>query len=251
MASLADIEKRLKDLFNQKVAQPAKQVVKNTIKNAGNAETSLEKNVPLYGQLQSGIRESVAPVMRNFTSQQNVDKYKSLSQPNKSGFAGTAAKFVGSQVPYVPLMMATEGAVNPVTSKIASLVPKGKTLATAAASGAAKGAIKFAPFGWMGGLEHADTAQERVKNIGKSTLENAALGGVLHGTGSVIGHQFNAVKDKLASSLMQNHGMNQQEAEKAVYAWAKDEMGRFTGKKVAVDNFDIKNIPLNLRFGKS
>jgi hypothetical protein len=237
------IKKRLHDLINGG-GQAVHSTFVNAAHNIGNAETNLEKNVPLYGQLQSGIRQSVAPVFRNFTTQQNVQKYQGFSQPNQSGIAGNVAKFVGQQVPYIPLMMATEGVMNPVTSKLASLVPAGKTLATAAASGAAKGAIKFAPYGWMGGLEYAKTSEERVQHIARSTLENMALGGALHATGSSAAFGYNKVKTGLTNLLMQQHGMNPQQAEEALMQFGRDELGRFSGKKVSAKQpaVDIPNM---------
>lgn len=153
--------------------------IHNWGQNAASAELNAEKNVPLYGQVQAGIRDTVAPILRNVVSQSNVDRYKSFNQPNTSGIAGDVARFAGGQVPYLPLMIATEGIANPVTSRIASLIPKGEGIINSALSTGAKTAVHFAPYGWMGGLDYAKTPKERVQNIGKSTAENVALGGGL------------------------------------------------------------------------
>lgn len=172
----------------------------NTANNIGQSAIHFEQQHPIYGQFQAGVRNTVAPIVQNFNPQV-ATRYQNLNQPNTSGLAGNVAKFAGSQVPYIPLMIATEGLANPVTSRLASLVPKGTTLATRVAGSAAKGAIQFAPYGWMGGLNAAATPQERLQNIGKSVASNAALGGVLGGTGGAVGYGFEKLGQTIRSAF--------------------------------------------------
>jgi hypothetical protein len=221
------------------IVQPYVQQVENRLRNdvgsVGHNIINLENKVPLYGQYAQGVRDFTTPIIKNFAPNiEQTNQQLGLNHQNQNGFLGTATRFAGSQVAAAPLMLATEGVANPVTSKLASLVPKGTSLLGAAASGAAKGAIQFAPYGWMGGLDYAKTPEERMQHIYKSTLENMALGGGLHSVGSAAAQQFNAVKSNLADLLVKQHGMTPQQAEQAVVQFGRDELGRYTGKKVTL-----------------
>jgi hypothetical protein len=189
----------------------------------GEAFLNAEKQNPLYGQLQAGIRESVAPIMANFVSKQGVDRYKSFSQPNKAGIPGAVAKFVGEQVPYVPLMLATEGMVGPYTSKIASRIPQGANAIQSAMAGAVKGGVKFAPYGWTGGLEKADNADERFNNIVTGIAKNAGAGAVLGAGGGLVKHGMDKLMLGNSRDVPPPSPSMQQ---------VRDVMGRFTNQKV-------------------
>lgn len=178
------------------VQQQVINFLREKLREVGQAAVNAEKNNPLYGQLQSGVRSSIAPILQNI-SKSEARRYQSFSQPDQPGVLNTAARVVGQQVPYIPLVMATGAVANPVTSKVAQAIPAGRTVATNVLSGAAKGGIQTAPYGWMGGLNYAESGDKRGENIMRSTLISALLGGAAGGANSYI---TKALKDRTVKS---------------------------------------------------
>ena len=215
------------DLVN-KVRNRATGAIRSVGNTIGQTALNLEKQHPLYGQLQAGIRQTVAPVLRNFVPQETVNRYQSFSQPNKSGIAGGIAKAVGGTLPYVPLTVATSGFVNPITSRIASTIPKGVNLGTRVLSSAAKGAVNLAPYGAFEGLKYAPTPQERLQNVGKGVAGAAAIGAGFGAAGGAVGYGAQAAMRKVSDSVRRIFPTaSEQQISTISKKFVRDELGRF------------------------
>lgn len=162
------------------------EALKRYANKIGQTAKDIEKNNPLYGQVQRGVRQSVGPIMRNFTSQEEVDRYQGFSQPEQPGIINAGARTAGQSVPYLLPAMATEAAAGSIATKFASHIPAGSTALGNAASMAGKGAVQSAPYGWMAGLPYAESGDERGQNIIEGTLASALLGAVFGAGAGVI-----------------------------------------------------------------
>ena len=169
----------------QNVEDTINQFVTTQLSNVGKAETSAEKNVPAYGSLEAGVRSTVSSFIAN-VNPQFAKKYNSLSQPQQSTIGSKIIQFIGQQIPYIPLAIVTDAILNPITTKLASLVPEGTSVATNILSRMAQGAIKAAPVvGVLSGLPATKTPGERAKNVAVGTLAGGIFGGVAAGAQTI------------------------------------------------------------------
>jgi hypothetical protein len=114
------------------------------------------------------------------------------------------------------------------------------------------GASKVAGlYGLLEGLANNkdETLSKQVTEGAKQGATNAAGGFLLGGTLGAGATTVGNVKTGLTKLLMDKHGMNQKQAEQALSQFARDEVGRFTGKKV-VQKFDIPNLLPNMKAPK-
>jgi hypothetical protein len=177
------------------VVQNPQQAATNFGKGLAQGQLNAEKNIPIYGQLERGIRNAVAPIMGNFNPEL-ASKFKALSQPEGTGFGAGVSRFVGEQVPYIPLAMGLGAIVNPWTAKLAGAVPAGVGVVGKVLAGAAKGAIELAPYGILAGIPVASPAQ-RAENVARGVGTMAGMGAGMGAAGSVI----QAVGSKLVSTF--------------------------------------------------
>lgn len=188
------------DYFN---SGQASRDTKGVLRGIGQGELDLEKNVVPYGQLQRGIRSTVAPIVANFNPKA-AKTYQGFSQAEAPGFGNKAIRFAGEQIPYIPLVLATEGLINPVTSRAAAALPavtEGMPLATRILLRGGAGAIKLAPtFGAISGL--AATNQQGVPYTPQQRLQNVGLGAA---TGTVAG-LGGAAFSQIAGDLVAKYG---------------------------------------------
>jgi hypothetical protein len=114
------------------------------------------------------------------------------------------------------------------------------------------GASKVAGlYGLLEGLANNkdETLSKQVTEGAKQGATNAVGGFLLGGTLGAGATTVGNVKTGLTKLLMDKHGMNQKQAEQALSQFARDEVGRFTGKKVA-QKFDIPNLLPNMKAPK-
>jgi len=183
---------------------------------------------------------------------QNIPSYSTLKSPqarlayNVMGEQRTpqqiAGNLAGTALP--PLSVYGGGKVFGFGSQAAEQAAK-TTFLNSVKSGAISGSKIGGIYGLINGLAEGrnDSLPDQVIKSLEQGAGGAVAGGLLSGGLSGTGHTFGAVKNKLSDVLQKDHGMSKKQADQAVLRFARDELGRFTGKRISVDEvLDIPNM---------
>jgi len=166
------------------------QFINDQTNNIQNMQRTTESKLGLTA-IGQGERETYASFIDNFNPQL-AQKFRNFTTPVKSTLVNNIYKFIGQQLPYIPLAILTEGLLNPETAPIASKVPLGTSIITNLLSNMAKGAINAGPVvGVLSGIPATKTLLQRAENVGIGTIAGSIFGAVGAGTRTIASELIN------------------------------------------------------------